>query len=313
MEREIIIRQVPNALLETDLKLGQLIRGKVRDNYVVNDKRIIVSTDRISAFDRVLGTLPFKGEILQTISNFWFHQTEDIIQNHIIDVPDPNVIIVKNCKPLPVEVIIRGYITGSLWRDYSQGIRQICGLILPDKMQKNQAFDIPILTPSTKAVVGEHDLPISPAQILQQGLVESRLWARIEDVSKTLFLKGQEVSNRRGLILVDTKYEFGMIGDDLVLIDEIHTPDSSRYWVQDSYNLLEPVQLDKEYVRQWLIGQGFMGEGPIPVLPQDIIVEAVERYLAIYRIFLNQEPQFYQGNVHQRIDNNLKKYGILKA
>ncbi|MBP7460695.1 MAG: phosphoribosylaminoimidazolesuccinocarboxamide synthase [Candidatus Delongbacteria bacterium] len=313
MEREVIIRQVPNALLKTDLSIGQLIQGKVRDNYIVNDKRIIVATDRISAFDRVLGTLPFKGEILQTVSNFWFHQTEDIIANHIIDTPDPNVVIVKNCRPLPVEVIIRGYITGSLWRDYSGGKRAIYGLTLPEKLQKNQAFDEPILTPSTKAEMGEHDQPISPAEIVARELVKPTHWSQIEAVSKALFKRGQEIALSRGLILVDTKYEFGLVGDDLILIDEIHTPDSSRYWYRDSYDREEPVQLDKEYVRQWLIGQGFMGEGEIPVLPQDVMVEAVERYLAIYRIFLNQEPSPYQGDVHQRIIRNLRNYGMLKA
>jgi len=310
MNQDRILAQIPNTLTETDFPMGKLYKGKVRDNYLMEGKRVIIATDRISAFDKVIGTLPFKGQILQAVSNFWFEKTENIIENHIIDSPDPNVVIVKECQVLPVEVIVRRHITGSLWRDYEKGSRNIYGIDFPENLQQNHRFQEPIITPSTKAEQGEHDLPISKEEILANGLVEKELWQEIEKKALALFKKGEEIAERRGLILVDTKYEFGLYQGKLTLVDEIHTPDSSRYWYKETYDQGSPKALDKEYVRQWLIQQGFMGDGEIPALTEEIVVESVKRYLTIYEIFLNQEPDFSVEPVYPRIERRLKKYGL---
>ncbi len=311
MDTNKILAQIPFALKETQFPFPNKITGKVRDSYIIDDKRIIIVTDRISAFDRVLGTLPFKGEILQAVSNYWFQQTEDIIPNHIIDTPDPNAIIVRNCRTLPVEVIVRGYITGSLWRAYQTGEREMYGIRFAEGLQQNQAFEQPIITPSTKAEQGEHDAPLTPREIIEGGWVEAGLWRRIEEIALALFHRGQEIALEKGLILVDTKYEFGLWNEELILIDEVHTPDSSRYWYEDSYQTGTPRQLDKEYIRQWLIELGFMGEGVIPELTHPVICEAVERYLTIYRLFLNHDLETRPGNVYERLEGNLRHYGIL--
>jgi len=304
----MIIKQIPNTLKETNFDIGKLIRGKVRDSYLLENKRILVATDRISAFDRVIGTLPFKGEILQAVSNFWFQQTEDIIDNHIIDTIDQNAIIVEECNVLPVEVIIRRFITGSLWRDYETGTRETYGLTFEEGLIKNHRFEEPILTPSTKAEQGFHDEPISPQEILKQNLVEPKLWDEIVEKAIALFKKGEEIAASRGLVLVDTKYEFGLDRNGkLVLVDEVHTPDSSRYWYADSLETGNPKQLDKEYIRQWLIGQNFMGDGEIPTFPEEVVVESVKRYLEIYQIFLKTEPKLYQGDVLTRLSEKLSK------
>ncbi len=312
MNPEVIKRQIPYCLKETNFNIGTVYHGKVRDNYILDDKRIIITTDRISAFDRIIGALPFKGEILQSISNFWFSMTDDIIDNHILDTPDPNVVIVKNCEVIPVELIVRRYITGSLWREYEKGNKNIYGIQFPDNLKKNDKFEEPIVTPTTKAEHGEHDMPISPAEIIEKNLVDKNVWEELVDISIKLFKRGEEIAEDRGLVLVDTKYEFGIYNNKIVLIDEIHTPDSSRYWYKESVINNEFKQLDKEYVRQWLIEHNFMGDGPIPELPEDVIVEAVKRYLEIYRTFLKKEPIPYIGNVIERIEQKLKNYGLLK-
>jgi len=241
--------------------LGEHYKGKVREIFYMDDEIIMVTTDRVSAFDHVLGTIPFKGQILTEIANFWFEKTKHIAPNHIISSPDPQVLVARKAKTLPVEVIVRGYITGSLWREYEQGINGQYGFLLPEGLKKDQKFNTPILTPSTKAEYGLHDEPIARKDIIS-GLVDEKIYAQAEVYALKLFAAGQEWASKQGLILVDTKYEFGMVDDELIVIDEIHTPDSSRYWIASEYEKRfnerkNQNMLDKENIRQWLIERGF--------------------------------------------------------
>ena len=251
-----IKEQLQYCLSEFDIdNFGDKYRGKVRDNFHFEDKIAMVTSDRVSAFDHVLGTIPFKGQILTEIANFWFDKTSDIVNNHIISKPDPQVMIVKKAKTLPIEIIIRGYITGSLWRDYCDGKGDQYGFPLPQNLKKNQKFDTPIVTPTTKEEYGLHDQPISKEEIINQGLVDKDIYELAEKYSLQLFERGQDWASKQGLILVDTKYEFGMVGDELIVIDEIHTPDSSRYWVKEGYQERydsneNQKMLDKENIRQ---------------------------------------------------------------
>ena len=274
----------------------------------------MVTTDRVSAFDHVLGTIPFKGQILTEIANFWFEKTKDIAPNHIISSPDPQVLVAKKAETLPVEVIVRGYITGSLWREYEQGINGQYGFMLPEGLKKDQKFDTPILTPSTKAEYGEHDEPIAREAIVS-GLVEESVYAQAEEYALKLFSTGQEWAAKQGLILVDTKYEFGMVNGELIVIDEIHTPDSSRYWISAEYetrfNAGEGQKmLDKENIRQWLIERGFSGEGTPPALTDEIRVSLAESYIELYAKLTGQDFHPKLGDVKTRIENNLDKAGI---
>jgi phosphoribosylaminoimidazole-succinocarboxamide synthase len=294
--------------------LGERYKGKVRENFHVGDEIIMVTTDRVSAFDHVLGTIPFKGQILTEIANFWFEKTKDIAPNHIISSPDPQVLVAKKAETLPVEVIVRGYITGSLWREYEQGVNGQYGFMLPEGLKKDQKFDTSILTPSTKAEYGEHDEPIARETIVN-GLVEESVYAQAEDYALKLFAAGQEWAAKQGLILVDTKYEFGMVNGELIVIDEIHTPDSSRYWLADEYktrfNAGEGQKmLDKENIRQWLIERGFSGEGTPPALTDEIRVSLAESYIELYTRLTGQDFHPKLGDVKSRIENNLEKAGI---
>ena len=262
----------------------------MRDNYTTKDgKRIIVVTDRISAFDRVLGTLPFKGQVLNSVAAWWFDNTRDIVPNHVIDVPDPNVMVGVECEPLEVEMVVRAYITGvtstSIWTHYSKGERVFCGHRLPEGLKKHQKLPEPILTPSTKAPKGDHDVSASREEILEMGRVSARDFDEAAEYAMALFRHGQAVCADRGLILVDTKYEFGKTPDGkIVVIDEIHTPDSSRYWYANTYQERfeageDPQSFDKEYVRRWLAEQGYKGDGPIPEIPDEVRCEAARRYI----------------------------------
>ena len=294
--------------------LGERYKGKVRENFHMGDEIIMVTTDRVSAFDHVLGTIPFKGQILTEIANFWFEKTKDIVPNHIISSPDPQVLVAKKAETLPVEVIVRGYITGSLWREYEQGINGQYGFMLPEGLKKDQKFDTPILTPSTKAEYGEHDEPIA-RDVIVNGLVEESVYAQAEEYALKLFAAGQEWAAKQGLILVDTKYEFGMVNGELIVIDEIHTPDSSRYWIADDYEARFNAgegqnMLDKENIRQWLIERGFSGEGTPPALTDEIRVSLAERYIELYTKLTGQDFHPKLGDVKSRINNNLEKAGI---
>ena len=294
--------------------LGERYKGKVRENFYMGDEIIMVTTDRVSAFDHVLGTIPFKGQILTEIANFWFEKTKHIAPNHIISSPDPQVLVARKAETLPVEVIVRGYITGSLWREYEQGINGQYGFLLPEGLKKDQKFDAPILTPSTKAEYGEHDEPIARDAIVN-GLVEESVYAQAEEYALDLFTAGQEWASKQGLILVDTKYEFGLVDDELIVIDEIHTPDSSRYWIASEYEKRfnegqSQNMLDKENIRQWLIERGFSGEGTPPVLTDEIRVTLAERYIELYTQLTGNEFHPLLGDVKSRIERNLEKAGI---
>ena len=268
--------------------LGVRHEGKVRDSYVDGDVRTIVTTDRLSAFDRLVGTIPFKGQILNAIANYWFDATADIVPNHLIEAPDPNVWRVRECTPVPLEFVVRGYITGvtntSLWVNYEAGARSIAGNRLPDGLRKNQQLPDPILTPTTK--LEEHDRNLSRAEAITGGLVTAELFDRCAEICLRLFARGTEIAAERGLILVDTKYEFGLLGDEIVLIDEVHTPDSSRYWYADTYQELfrsgqEQRALDKEPLREWMVERGFHGEGEAPVLSDDVRIATATRYILL--------------------------------
>ena len=315
---KILKEQIPYNLEKTYLKIGKKYEGKVRDNYILDGKRIIITTDRISAFDRVLCTLPFKGQVLNQTSAFWFEKTKNIVKNHVIEVPDPNVTVAKECKLIPVEMVVRGYLTGvtttSAWYNYERGIRNFCGNILPEGMVKNQRFKKPIITPSTKAEKGSHDESVSGEEIIKRKLVDKKIYKEMEKAALASFNFGNKLVSKNNLILVDTKYEFGIDEKgNLTLIDEIHTPDSSRYWVKNTYESLfskgeEPQKLDKEYVRQWLANKGFIGEGKIPKIPDDVKVEAAKRYITAYEMITGNEFKAEVGDVMERIRKNLKKY-----
>lgn len=291
VSRATIESVLPHVLTSSELsELGKRYEGKVRDNYTTpNGERIIVVTDRISAFDRILGTLPLKGQLLNYCAAFWFKQTADVAPNHVLEVPDPNVMIVRECKPLPVEMVVRAYLTGttstSIWVHYQMGAREFCGHKLPDGMKKHERLAKPILTPSTKAFDGGHDVSASREEILRLTGMPSADFDRAAELAMALFKRGQKLCADRGLILVDTKYEFGKTPEgDIVVIDEIHTPDSSRFWFSETYFErfdagLDPESFDKEYLRRWLVSHGFKGEGPIPVLPDEVRVEATNRYI----------------------------------
>lgn len=321
IQQEIIQKALSNCLKETDLPdLGPVQRGKVRDSYTVDEKRVLVATDRQSAFDIILAEIPFKGQVLNQISQYWFEATQDIIQNHLIDVPDPNVSIVTICDVLPVEIVVRAYITGvtgtSAWHNYEKGERVFCGVQLPDGLKKNQKFDHTIITPTTKS--DEHDEKISAEEIVKRGLVPKDTWEKIEKIALELFARGTEVAAERGLILVDTKYEMGLDSNgELMIIDEIHTPDSSRYWVADSYQErfdqgLEPEYLDKEFLRIWLREHGFEYGKEVPKIPDEVRVQFAQKYVDLFEKITGQVfnvPDLDQS-INNRIAENLKKYFI---
>ena len=265
-----------------------LTSGKVREIFETNDEMLIVTSDRVSAFDRVLTTIPCKGQILNGMSNYWFDATADIIANHIRARLSSRTVAVAKCEVLPVEVVVRGYLTGSAWRDYESG-KSVSGIELPAGMRFNERFDRPLLTPSTKAERGDHDEPISSEEIARRRVVDPDLWREVEEKAMELFARGSGIAADRGLILVDTKYEFGTLDGMLVLVDEVHTPDSSRYWFADTYDELfeageKQRKIDKEYLRQWLMAQGFMGNGEPPHIPDELRIEVAERYIQSYEL-----------------------------
>ena len=314
--------QLAHTLRELDLPgLGQLYRGKVRDNYSRGDRIVMITTDRVSAFDHVLGTIPFKGEVLSRLTMFWFDKVKDIAPTHVVEAPDPNVMVVKKARPLPIEVVIRGYITGSLWRDYQAGKAGAYGIDWPEGLRKDQQFDRPIITPSTKAEYGRHDQPISEKEILEKRIVDPAVWREATAVAQRLFARGQEWAARRGLILVDTKYEMGIVEEGgsgkLMVIDEIHTPDSSRYWIADGYAERyaagkDQDMLDKENIRQWLIREhGFSGHGRPPPLSDDVRVMLARKYIEVFEKLTGETFTSEVGSVAERIQRNLRARGYL--
>jgi phosphoribosylaminoimidazole-succinocarboxamide synthase len=317
IDEQLLRAQLGQTLDATDFpELGAKYEGKVRDCYVADGKRILIVTDRLSAFDVVLGTIPFKGQVLNQMAAFWFEATADLVPNHVINVPDPSVMVARECQLLPVEFVMRAYMTGvtstSIWTHYQNGARSFCGHDLPDGMRKNQALPKAILTPSTKAEKGDHDRSVSRAEVLEMGLLSAEDFDRAAEMCARVFAFGQVESLRRGLILVDTKYEIGRRPDgSLCFIDEIHTPDSSRYWHADDYDARlakgeEPRGLDKEYVRRALADQGFRGEGPAPKLSDDLRIEAARRYIQVCELVTGRPfvPDTEEPNA--RIRRNLK-------
>jgi phosphoribosylaminoimidazole-succinocarboxamide synthase len=310
--------QLAHTLKGTDLPaLGTLYTGKVRDVYAQGDRLVLVASDRLSAFDRILTTIPFKGEVLNRLAHFWFAKTAHVVPNHVLDMPDPNVTVARRCEPVRVEMVVRGYLTGSLWRDYQKGAHGTYGVPIPEGMRKDQAFPAPIITPSTKEPVGQHDEPISAEGIVARGLASRRDWERMCEAALGLFQAGQAWAASRGLILVDTKYEFGKVGDALYVIDEIHTPDSSRFWVADEYagrfaRGEEQRMLDKENIRQWLIKErGFQGHGEPPAIPDAVRMDLAAKYLAAYEAITGEALPLEVGPVAERLERNLRAKGLL--
>jgi phosphoribosylaminoimidazole-succinocarboxamide synthase len=277
-------------------RVGRLQRGKVRDCFVdeAAGRRTIVVSDRLSAFDHVLGTVPFKGQILNGMACYWFEQSRGIVPNHLLASPDPAVSVVRECRPFPVEMVIRGYLTGSsstsIWTHYAKGEQVYCGHRLADGMRKHERLPRPLITPTTKAAHGEHDENISAAEVVSRGLCTASEWDRLSALCLELFAFGQTRAAERGLILVDTKYELGRTPEgELIFIDEIHTPDSSRYWYAESYEPAlrtggDPRALDKEHVRRELVARGYRGDGPPPAFDDALRIEAARRYVEIFEV-----------------------------
>ena len=301
--------ELENTLEETDFRgLGERQVGKVRDSYKQEDRRVIVVSDRISAFDCVLGTIPFKGQVLNQIAAFWFNQTKDVVPNHVIDVPDPNVMVVHECEQLNLEFVVRGYITGvtktSAWYNYEQGVREFCGNQLPDGLKKDQKLAAPILTPTTKHE--KHDRNVSRDEAIAEGLIDAETFDSAAALCFKLYQAASDYAATRGLIFVDTKYELGLLNGSLVVSDEVNTPDSSRYWYVDTYDELfaqgKPQRkLDKEYVREWLAAQGFRGDGDIPELTDEVRIEAAKRYIRAYELITGEAFVTHDEPVKNRI------------
>ncbi|MFA6039445.1 MAG: phosphoribosylaminoimidazolesuccinocarboxamide synthase [Candidatus Peribacteraceae bacterium] len=306
------------ALERTDFDfLGKKYEGKVRDVYTPNEReRILIATDRQSAFDINWCTIPLKGQILTQTSAWWLDKVKDVMPSHYLSMPDPNVMVVKNLKMLKIEIVVRGYLTGStgtsVWMNYRNGVRNFCGSILPEGMVKNQKFGCPIITPTTK---GEEDESIDPASIVARGYATREQWEEIEECAFALFTQGQEIAARRGLILVDTKYEMGYDEEGVLTVaDEVHTPDCSRYWVADTYGERfakgqEPESLDKEFFRLWLRSQGFEYGGKRPVITDEVRLMLAEKYVSLYEKMTGTAFALpAETDVTGRIEKNLRAY-----
>ncbi len=293
ISRDLIAEYIAHTLTETNIPLGKKLHtGKVRDTYEINGKRIIITTDRQSAFDRVLASIPFKGQVLNRTAQFWFLHTKDIIKNHLQFVPHPNVLVAQKATVFPIEMVIRGYITGSTntsaWVNYQKGVRNFCGNILPEGLQKNQKFIKPIITPTTKPETG-HDENIAPEDILARGYMTPDEWEFISKKTSEIFARGQEICEKNGLLLVDTKYEFGKTEDgEIILIDEVHTPDSSRFWDMETYEERftkgeEPKSFDKDVLRRWYSTHcDPYAEGELPTAPEDLIIDVAQAYIEAF-------------------------------
>ena len=311
-----------NALTSTNYNFPgqkQVYNGKVRDVYFIGDDQLVmVATDRISAFDVILPKgIPFKGQILNQIAAKFLDATTDIVPNWKQATPDPMVTVGVRCEGYPIEMIVRGYLCGSAWRAYKSGVREICGVALPEGMRENEQFPTPIITPTTKAEIGAHDEDISREQIISQGLVSEAEYAQLEKYALALFQRGQEIAAKQGLILVDTKYEFGKNGEQIILMDEVHTPDSSRYFYADEYEErfqagLPQKQLSKEFVREWLIENGFQGkEGQaVPEMTDEVVAGITDRYVELYECITGEKLVIEASteDLTARIENNVNNY-----
>ena len=295
--------------------------GKVRDSYdLQGGRRLLIATDRLSAFDRILTSVPLKGQVLTQTARFWFEATADICPNHVISYPDPNVLLARRLTILPVEIVVRGYLAGttgtSILTLYNQGRREMYGERFADGLRPNQALPQPIITPTTKADAGAHDEPLSAKQILERQLLEPRQWEQVSDYALKLFARGQALAAERGLILADTKYELGLDADGrIVLADEIHTPDSSRYWLASSYPARfergeRPESFDKDFVRAWVAARCDPYRDPIPAIPDELVLQTAEVYVRAFETITSQafSPPARDEPVLQRIRRNLQSY-----
>lgn len=320
--QEALTARLDNVLADATIpELPNHYRGKVRDNYDLPDgRRIIIATDRLSAFDRVITAIPCKGQVLTQIARFWFEATRDVCPNHVIDYPDPNVVVCKRVDILPVEIVVRDYLTGttgtSLWPMYKAGCREIYGIHFADGLRENQKLPATILTPTTKAAAGEHDEPVTPEQIVGRGLLTREQWRNVSQLALALFERGRAIAAERGLILVDTKYEFGVHQSGRILLaDEVHTPDSSRYWIADSYDRRlaagePPDTLDKDFLRRWVTARCDPYRDPLPEIPAEIIIQTARTYIDAYETITGESFQLPSPEVPllTRIRANLSRY-----
>lgn len=284
MTLDMISQQLRHTVSDTEFpELGKKYSGKVRDSYIRGDIRFLVTTDKLSCFDRILTTIPFKGQVLNRIAGFWLQKAKSIVPVHLIDTPDPQIMVCHQCEVIPVEVVVRNCLAGSLWRAYAQGERP-GGVQLPDGLTQFCTLPSPIITPTTKAEIGDHDTPVSEVELLSAGAVSKQLWDEIKEVALALFDLGLHHAEDQGLILADTKYEFGLYKGKLMLVDEIHTLDSSRYWTRESWESIKneedvPEMLDKEPARKWLASKGFMGDGPLPKIEDSWRFQMSKHYI----------------------------------
>jgi len=323
IDEKTILNALPNVLKTVDLpELGEKKQGKVRDIYLLPDKRVTITTDRQSAFDLILGHIPFKGAVLNQLAAFWFEKTKHIVQNHVISVPDQNVLVSKTCKNFPIEMVVRGYLTGvantSIWYSYEKGERTIYGMKFPDGMHKNQKLPKPIITPTTHPEAGSnlHDERLTKEQIVKEKIVDHDLYEQAEKIALELFDFGSRWCLEHGIILVDTKYEFGIYDGKLMLIDEVHTPDSSRFWIADTYEEriakgMEPENFDKEFIRLWYTKRVDPYKDKIPPMSEELIVQAAQRYIGAYEKLTDKTFEAFEYPIEKRIETNLKKAGIL--
>jgi phosphoribosylaminoimidazole-succinocarboxamide synthase len=318
VQSEKIISALPNCLKTISIpELGEKHQGKVRDFYVLPEKRIIITTDRQSAFDVVLGYIPYKGAVLNELAAFWFEKTKHIVANHVLAIPDPNVTVAYNLEPIPVEMVVRGFITGvtdtSLWGSYEKGERTIYGLEFPDGLRKNERLKDTVITPTTHAKAGAHDERLTRTKIFERKLVDKKLYEQMEAVAYELFKFGQGFCEKKGVILVDSKYEFGLLDGELILMDEIHTPDSSRFWLRDTYESrfekgLEPEGYDKEFLRKWYVGHGYKGKGVPPEMPEQLAVDLASLYIKVYEKIRGEDFKIFEYPCEERIRDNVKNY-----
>lgn len=323
IQNKTIIKALPHVLKETNIpELGKRYQGKVRDFYLEGDKRITITTDRQSAFDIILGYIPYKGAVLNQLAAFWFDKTKHIVPNHVISVPDPNVLVSKQCQNFPIEIVVRGYLTGvantSIWYSYEKGERVIYGMKFPDGMHKNQKLPKPIITPTTHPEAGsdKHDERLTREEIIKKKIVDPKLYEQAEEIALKLFDFGSKWCIKHGLILVDTKYEFGLHNGKLTLIDEIHTPDSSRFWIADTYKErieknLEPENYDKEFIRLWYTKRIDPYKDKIPPMPDDFVSQVSKRYIGAYEKLTENTFKSFPYPIETRIKQNLKNAGII--
>lgn len=320
LQTKTILTALPHCLETLDVQnAGKKQQGKVRDFYIGKHNRIIITTDRQSAFDVNLGVIPYKGAVLNMLAAFWFSKTKHIVPNHLISVPDPNVTIAKNLTPIPIEMIVRGYMSGvtktSIWYSYQKGERTIYGIAFPDGLKKNDKLPTPVITPTTHGGGKDgHDERLTKKEILDRKRIDKKTYEQMEKASLALYAFGSKLAEKHGLILVDTKYEFGL--DDkgnLTLMDEIHTPDSSRFWIKKTYKQriaknLEPENFDKEFLRLWYFKKGYRGNGTPPKMTKELIASLSKRYIAVYEKLTGETFQKFNYPIEKRIKNNLKKY-----